>query len=347
MSAAAVDAMPMPWLAAPLQQVLDMPRAHAILLHAAPGAGALELIGQIAGAWLCEGSSPGSPACGACTACRAIAARMHPDLSWLIPEELRVRLGWQGDGDDGEGGSRAGGSRKPSRQIRIGDVRDAIDWITGTSSRGGAKVLVIHPAEALNPQSANALLKTLEEPPSAARLLLSTAEPGRLLPTLLSRCQRVRVPPPQADQAAAWLAGKGIAQPAVLLAASSGLPLDALAMAEAGIDAAAWTALPRQVAQGRGAGLAGWSIVRVVDVMQKICHDAMARAAGGPTRFFPADELPQHADIAALGRWSRDLARLAETAEHPWSEGLLVDALLVAARRALGERAQARATLQP
>ena len=75
-------------------------------------------------------------------------------------------------------------------------MRTAIDWVVQSSSRGRAKVVLLHPAEAMNLQAASALLKTLEEPPGQARLLLSTADEARLLPTVRSRCQRIRLAAP-------------------------------------------------------------------------------------------------------------------------------------------------------
>lgn len=342
----------LPWLAPALAQVLTMQKAHAVLLHAATGAGSLQLAGEVAAAWLCESAAGSARPCGACAACRLVGLRSHPDLTWLVPEELRVRLGWLG-GEDGAGegadasdASRNRTSRKPSKQIRIDEVRAAIGWIIGTSSRGRAKVLAIHPAEALNPQAANALLKTLEEPPRGVHIVLTAAEPERLLPTVLSRCQRVRMPAPAPAEAVAWLATRGLVRPEVLLAAAGGLPLDALALAANGVDAAAWAALPGMIVQGRPGGLASWPVPRVVDALQKLCHDSMCRAAGGEARFFPPAEVPSRARLDALAVWATELSRLAARAEHPFSEPLLLDALLVAARRALAAPAQPRATLR-
>ena len=114
-----------------------------------------------------------------------------------------------------------------------------------TSSRGGAKVVVIYPAERMNPASANTLLKTLEEPPGRARFVLASAAPQRLLPTVRSRCQSLRVPLPALDVAAGWLAARQVVQPEVLLAAAGGQPLEAHERLALGVDAPAWLRLPR------------------------------------------------------------------------------------------------------
>jgi len=332
--------LPLPWLATPLATALATQRGHALLVHGAAGVGALPFALVLAQAWLCEttgagegeGAAPPTRPCGRCGSCRLVQSRVHPDLLVLLPESLRRVHEWPLADDKAEGDD---GKRKPSKQIRIDEVRRVIDWATRTSARGRGKVAVLHPAEALNLQSANALLKTLEEPPAGTRLVLTAADPTLLLPTVRSRCQRLRLPAPPAAQAAAWLAAQGVAEPEVLLAACSGRPLDALALAQAGIDAAAWSALPQAVAQGQAAGLAGWPVPQVVDAMQKLCHDAMARAGGAPATYFPTARVPAGAAWPALAAWSRELARVARHEEHPWQEALMIDALVTQGRTAL------------
>lgn len=326
---------PLPWLAPTVARALAMPHAHALLLHGAAGDGLLECANTLVHAWLCEATDEPRP-CGHCGACRLLAGGVHPDLHRLMPEALRQQLGLAG-GEAGEGADDEGGSksrRKPSRQIRIDEVRAAIDWVATTSSRGRAKVVLVHPAEAMNLQAANALLKTLEEPPRGARLLLTAAEPAQLLPTVRSRCQVVRLVPPGAAAARAWLQAQGLAQPEVLLAACSQRPLDALAMAAAGIDASRWAALPAAVLARQAAALSGWALPRVVEALQKLCHDGLAVACGGVPRFFPPQALPAPASAGALAAWGRDLARLARQADHPWNEGLWLDAQLARAAAA-------------
>jgi DNA polymerase III subunit delta' len=140
----------------------------------------------------------------------------------------------------------------------------------------------------------------------------------------------------------------------VLLAASNGRPLDALALAQAGVDARTWTALPAAVAQGRAAVLSGWPVPRVLDALYKLCHDALACAAGGAPRYFPRDPALAQGQPARLAAWSRELARVARHAEHPWNEGLLLEALVKMGAEALAPartapRAAARGfdTLRP
>ncbi len=318
------------WLDEPLARGLAM-RAHALLLHAPGALGQFDLAMALARAWLCEAPKDGR-ACGNCTACHLMAARSHPDFHLLLPDALRAPLGWSRNdaetADDGEGKSKA----KPSREIRIDALRAAIDWSQRTSARCGAKVLVIHPAPAMNAVTANALLKTLEEPPGRLRLLLTADDPESLLPTVRSRCQRLALTPPTAAQGQAWLAGQGVAGTEVLLAAAGGQAQAALALHEEGISAAAWSEVPDAVRRGHGDALSAWPVPRVVDALHKLCHDLLTLQAGGAPRFFSAAALapaarPALPPLAALVAWQKELLRAARHDEHPWHAPLRVEAL--------------------
>jgi len=343
----------LPWLADPLARALEHQRGHALLVHGAPGAGAFEFALAFAQARLCEASEAARLAapCAACASCRAVAARLHPDLFVLLPEQLRQERGWLLAGDkpdstDDEGATKAG-KRKPSRQIRMQDVRRALDWVVTTRARSGqAKVLVLHPATALNGVSASALLKMLEEPPQGVRIVLTASDPARLLPTLLSRCQRLRLPEPPTGPCLAWLAQQGVARPEVMLAAAGGLPLEAFELHAAGIGAAQWAGVPQAVRQGHAAFFEGWGVRRVVDAMVKLCHDAMVEQAGGAARFFPATARPLGGSPQALAAWHARLRTLAPHVDHPWNEPLTVEALVLQGQSALGTPARF-ATLRP
>jgi len=324
--------LPLPWLRTPLDEVLQRQRAHALLVHGAPGIGSLEFALALAQAWLCETPSGPRP-CGRCASCRLVQSKSHPDLKLRVPEELALAIGWPVSFDE---------KRKPSRQIRIDEVRDAIDWIVTTPARGRAKVLVLHPAEAMNAAAASALLKTLEEPPAGARLVLSAAEPASLMPTVRSRCQLFTLPAPATDVALAWLAGQGVADAGVLLAGAGGRALDALALHREGITGTVWATLPGSLARGQAGALSGWPVPRTIDALHKLCHDAMVAAVGGVPRFFPADAVPASASLRALGLWHRSLQRVGRHADHPWSEPLLLDALVAEGRAALAPATRVR-----
>jgi len=326
---------PLPWLAQPLADALARGRSHALLLHAAPGNGALAFAFALAQSLLCDVPQAGGLACGRCAACRRVVSRGHADLFLLLPEVQRRASGWLLAEDKEEQKDK-----KPSRQIRIDEVRALIDWTQRTSALGRGKVALLHPAEAMNEASASALLKTLEEPPAGTRLLLTAADPAALLPTVLSRCQRLVLAEPPATLALPWLAAQGVARPEVLLAGAGGRPLDALELAHDGVDATAWAALPQAVAAGQAGAVAGWPVPRLVDALMKLCHDATAQAAGGRPRFFPS--VPAGAAPAALGDWWQALQRVARDAGHPWNEPLLADALVTQGRSALASSGPGR-----
>ena len=130
---AAEGRAPLPWLAEPLTQALAQQRGHALLVQGAAGVGALEFVLTLAQAWLCEATADVPRPCGRCASCHFVQARSHPDLLVLLPEALALSLGWQGGDDDSSDGEGARSKKKPSRQIRIDDVRRAIDWMSRTS----------------------------------------------------------------------------------------------------------------------------------------------------------------------------------------------------------------------
>ena len=172
--------------------------AHGILIHEDPGAGGLELARWIAQSVNCR--EPGRAPCGECQECRWIALNQHPDVTLLAPE-----------GD--------------STQILIQSVRDLAADLALTSHGRGYKVALIAPADAMNHFAANALLKTLEEPPARTLVLLVTSQPSRLLPTLRSRCSRLRLVGPTRAAAGAFLeAARGAGPWAEALAATGAGP---------------------------------------------------------------------------------------------------------------------------
>ena len=328
----------LPWLEEPRRRILSAQRAHALLIHGPGNVGQFDLALAVAQGWLCEGTvpAPGDRPCGRCASCRLFMVRSHPDLLVLVPEALRETLGWEQGGAEGEEGAEGGSAkRKPSKDIRVEAVRAAIVFATTTSARGRGKVVVIHPAERMNEVAASAFLKTLEEPAGQTRFLLCSAAPDRLLATIRSRCQHVALPVPQSQLAEAWLAGQGVAQSAVLLAASGGQPQEALERAARGLDAEAWLSLPGRVARGEVAALQGWPLPFAVEALQKVCHDALCVACGAAPRYFPADRIPPGAAVPALLQWSRELARVALEAEHPWSVDLAIESLVEQGRQAL------------
>ncbi len=318
------------WLAAPLADLLRQ-RGHAWLLQGPSGLGQYELALALASAWLCEEPTP-QGACGHCPSCHAIEVRTHADLCVLMPEVAMLELAWpldeksQADLDDKK--------RKPSKEIRVEAMRDAVSFAQRTSARGRGKVVLVYPAERMNNVTANTLLKTLEEPVGDVRFVLASEAAWQLLPTIRSRCLGYTMHWPEPAVAQAWLVEQGVpaGEAPALLRAAGGRPNDALRLARAGLTGQIWSKLPQAIRRGEVAALAERSPAQAIDVLQKLCHDLLALGAGAQPRFFEPGDLPAPPPIRSLSAWSRSLTNAAKTAEHPFNAGLMLEALVSEAR---------------
>lgn len=323
-----------PWLQRQLELLLQQ-RGHALLLAGPSGLGQYTLALALARAWLCEHASAHG-ACGQCESCHAIDVRTHPDLCVLLPETLSLELGWPLDEKTQDKIDRK--ELKASRVIRVEAAREAVSFTQFTRSRGHTKVVLIYPAERMNTEAANTLLKTLEEPVGAVRFVLASEAAHQLLPTLRSRCQSHALHWPDAAQALAWLqaaSGADAESARVWLRAAGGRPDDALLWAQAGLAADTWRRLPRALTAGDFSAMVEWGPARQLDVLQKLCHDLMAVTAGGAPRYFEARDLPATAGLRCLVAWSRELAQSARSVEHPFQAPLMLEAWAARARQVL------------
>jgi len=327
--------LPPPWIAAQTRQLLTQ-QGHAWLLHGPSGLGQYRLALELARAWLCENPSDHG-ACGQCASCHAIAVRTHADLCVLMPETTMMERSWplsekaQAEIDDKK--------RKPSREIRIDAMRDAIEFSQRTSARGRGKVVLVYPAEQMNAITANALLKTLEEPAGDVRFALATESSHQLLPTIRSRCLGHAMVWPETTVAQQWLQSQGVdaAQTSSLLKAAGGRPEDVLSLQASGRSAADWQKFPQAMAAGETAFVKDWSIQHLVDALQKLCHDTLCVQQGAEPRFFALKRPdPAHApSLTALSRWAAALKQSRSTMDHPFNAGLMQEALVEQARTAL------------
>lgn len=345
----AVPAALAPWLQEQLGGLLSQ-RGHALLLAGPSGLGQYDLSLALARASLCE-QPTAQGACGQCGSCHAVDVRTHADLCVLMPETLSLELGWpldesaQKEIDDKK--------RKASKLIRVEAAREAVRFTQFTRSRGRTKVVLVYPAERMNVEAANTLLKTLEEPVGEVRFVLATEAAHQLLPTIRSRCQTHAMVWPPAAEALDWLQTRASAsgkpgaegatreQASVWLQAAGGRPDDALDWARSGLNAQTWTQLPQALAQGEWALLANWPPARQLAVLQKLCHDLMALASGAAPRFFPAQNLPPAPRWSVLAHWSRELMSAARTVEHPFNPGLMQETWAARTRQVLSDPSSA------
>jgi DNA polymerase III subunit delta' len=178
-----------PWLVPAWKLLADALRSgrlhHALLIAAPRGFGKRALANAFAAAALCTQRSDEGFACGTCRSCLLVAAGSHPDLV-RVTFELR---------DDG----------RPRSELTVDQLRALGQRLSLASQFGGLQIVLIDPADAMNPSAANALLKTLEEPASSTVIVLVADDASRLPATIRSRCQRVDMQMPTREQAHDWL----------------------------------------------------------------------------------------------------------------------------------------------
>ncbi|MBL8447281.1 MAG: DNA polymerase III subunit delta' [Zoogloeaceae bacterium] len=343
--------MILPWQQATWRRLVDgLPTLHHALLLAGPaGQGKRQFAEAAAARLLCEAPGVRDFACGKCEACQWVQADSHPDLLRLVPDL---------DGDTGEDPEGKDGGKAKSAQIRIEQVRALTPILTVTAHRGGRRVVIVDPAEAMNPFTANALLKLLEEPPAGVVFLLVSARPMRLLPTLRSRCQRWDFPMPSAEAVAGWLRDSHPGTPQELVDLVGGAPLAAADLsgrggqglrsrlvadltARPGVDpvrlAGQWEAWLR----GKEAQAAGLDLAMLVGWVQRWVTDLAALRLGGIPRYFP-DQGRALAAIAgtmtvadALACYN-DFIALRRVSQHPLNSRLMMEDMLIRYCRAVG-----------
>lgn len=310
---------------------------HALLVHGPQGIGKAEFGRALAAAVLCEAPRE-ALACGACVSCHWFGQGNHPDFREIVPEAAAEE-------DEEEAGGDAREKAK-SLVIKIEQVRAVADFLSLSTHRAGFRVLLLHPAEALHPNAANALLKSLEEPPPATLMIMVSDRPGRLLATLRSRCRAVPLGIPPAPAALDWLAKQGVGAPESALAAAGGAPLLALELAQPEEDAFR-RRLVAELSKPSGADALAFApsvdrgaMERFVHWMQTWVHDLVRMRLAGSARHHrdSASALRARAsggDLDALLALDRELAQARALAAHPLNPRLVAEHLLLAYNRAI------------
>lgn len=340
------------WLEPAWQQLLTRRERlhHALLVHGPAGIGKSDFAAGLARALLCDAPLPDGAACGKCAACGWFERRNHPDFRLLTPAAMeKPRESEDGEADEESARPAGKGSGKPSREIRIDQVRALERFTEVGGHRGGYKLIVIDPADALNAAAANALLKTLEEPSGSTRFVLVTSRPDALPATIRSRCQPVSLPMPALDAAMDWLVREADVEPVqarAWLAAAGGAPLHARRLADP-----AQAAIHRTVVEAL-AGIPETGIGPTADaftgietavwagLLQRWVVDLQRVCAGAEPRYFPdrvqrLQALTRRTGLPALERLARQVGELVRTAEHPLNPRLVIEDALLRVHAAL------------
>ncbi len=241
-----------------------------------------------------------------------------------MPETVMLELGWplsekaQADIDDKK--------RKPSKEIRIDAMRDAVEFAQRTAGRGRGKAMLVYPAERMNHITANALLKTLEEPPGDLKFVLAS---GSCTPTVADDSQplfnahvdlaaRVRIF--DLDDRA----GRQKSRCRAPVTRRRWSPRRCAELRQFRPQPADWQSFPKAMAKGDVGAVSNWLPADLLDAQQKLCHDLMASKSGALPRFFKPADLPTATpSYTALAAWHKTLSATARTVEHPFNAGLM------------------------
>lgn len=306
---------------------------HALLLKGAQGTGKFDFAMNVAGSLLCEQPLADGLACGGCSSCHWLGQQTHPDFRLVQPEALSAQ--------EDEGGS----GKKPARLISVDQIRALADFSSLSAHQGGFRVVLIHPAETMNVNAANALLKTLEEPSGRMLFILVTHKPQQLPPTILSRCLALAAPLPPPEAGTAWLKQQGVSDPAPLLAQAGFAPLLAASLAEEVVDTDEYRRFLQEI--GRPAQLDAFALAellqrtdpaRVIHWLQQWCYDLGSAKLAGKVLYHVelADVIGNLAGkigMFDLLRYQKELLVARREAAHPLNPRLLFESLLLSYRQ--------------
>jgi DNA polymerase-3 subunit delta' len=329
---------PFPWHRAAQERFLAQRGSlpHAVLVTGQAGIGKVQLARSIAAAVLCE-TPKGAFACGTCPSCHWFSQGNHPDFREIVPEASE---------EEAEGEAETPKAEKAkSVVIKIDQVRAVADFIVLSTHRAGHRVLLVHPAESLQPAAANALLKTLEEPPPGTLIILVSGQPARVLATIRSRCRKVPLKTPSTAESLAWLKEQGVAAPQTELDAAGGAPLLAQELAQPE-EAQLRQRVLQELSRPGGADPLNFAsaidrpkVERFLYWMQTWVQDLVRAKLAGQVRHHHAYEKAlmgraRGADLDALFALDRELAGARRLADHPLNPRLLAEHLLMAYNRA-------------
>lgn len=304
---------------------------HALLLRGRSGIGKFDFALHLTKSLLCQSPKTDGQACETCPSCGWFSQNNHPDYRLLTPD--------QDASDDDEVMVTAKKTSKKS-QISVAQIRELSSFLELSSHRGdGLRIALIHPAETLNASSANALLKMLEEPPAGVVFILVSHQPQRLLPTIISRCQKIDMPIPETAVALQWLKEKGLKDPAQQLDYAGGSPLSALRDAEEG--GQSFGNIIKLLLHGAkldpfvtASLCAAQGMEAATCALQKWIYDLLACRLTGEVRYHAQytstlQALTKSVNLGLLLDFQRKLDEARKSATHPLNNELQLEGLLL------------------
>lgn len=320
-----------PWQNA-LWQSLTQSRSklhHAFLMYGRAGVGKYDFALNFSQSLLCPNKNETGYACQQCASCHWFGDESHPDFRLITPE--------QNDSADEDVSSAK--KTKKKTQISVAQIRELSDFLSLSSHQSsGLRIVLIHPAEALNLAAANALLKMLEEPAPDVVFILIAHQLQRLLPTVLSRCQKIKMPIPDQTQALDWLNGNGVSNAVQQLAYMEGSPIKVF---NEQADFVHLTQIWGQLALGQKLDpqfvaplVIAHSVEMGVIAIQKWIYDILAVKLSQQVRYHlqHANALQALAEKVNLGKlfdFQKKTNELRKLATHPLNHELQMESLLV------------------
>ena len=320
-------------------QALEKMRAQlpgGVLIYGPRGVGTFELADNFARSVVCSNPQNGA-ACGVCAECRLTEVGNHPDLRYVLSELEALKR------SENAKDVKATEMKAASKQILIEQVREIGEFLSVTSHRGGNKAVVVYPADAMTADQSSALLKTLEEPPAGSIIILAADDLQKILPTIRSRCQLVKVTPPTREQAIEYLKANKVRNPEDELARVGGMPLlvkekDSTLILDKKTEAALLDLLAKGEKISDLEVLSLFSgeptIAGLVSVIQRWLWDVMAVAAGASARYYVSktsliEQLASRIEVKHLFEYLKALNDAAATANHPLNKKLVAQDLLI------------------
>jgi len=318
-------------------QALSSRPPQGLIFKGSKGIGKFDLAVHFAQSLLCGQPDHDGFACDACPSCHWFSQGSHPDFRLVQPDALSV------DNEESDTG------KKPSKQISVDQIRGLADFFGMSAHQGGKRVVIIHPAEAMNTNAANALLKNLEEPPQDLLFILVSHKPQQLLPTILSRCLSFSLASPDTECAVSWLQGQDVKNPLDALATSGFSPLQAMMQSEQ-LGSEEREKLLRAIRQpatfdvfALAEALQKTEQTLVVQWLQQWCFDLNLMKLTGALRYHTGDvalikKIIEPVDAMNLARLQKYLQTAKREAQHTLNPKLFLESLFFSYRQLLRAR---------